>query len=389
MTPEEKRPTSVPAVADPEQPRRRWLRRLGLALGTFALVTLLASCDTDAPQNIFDTKGEGARKINGVQTPVFILAGIVMVLVFAAVLFLIIRFRARGAADERPVTQVHGKTWAEITWTAAPALILLVVSVFTVKLVIDLGDTPDNAMQIDVVGQQWWWEFTYPDSGVVTAGEMVIPVDTEVVLNITSRDVIHSFWFPKLNGKRDAVPNRVTQLSIKGEEVGEYYGQCTEFCGLSHANMRMRAIVLSQADYQTWLDNQEKDAAVPAEGTSAHDGYVAFGQRCSSCHSISGQPNQPGDVPLVPGVAPNLTHLMSRTTFAGASFPLLEPGCTEKPDLPTGTPLDCFDREKVEDWLRDPSAMKPMVPDDERGMPTLGLSETDIAHIVDYLSTLK
>jgi cytochrome c oxidase subunit 2 len=352
------------------------------------MVALLAGCAKDAPQDIFQPEGEGARKINDLQVPVFIAAGVVGVLVAVAIVFVIVRFRHK-AGDELPPTQIHGKTWAEITWTIIPALILVGVAVPTVATVIDLADTPDDAIQIDVVGQQWWWEFTYPATGVITSGELVIPVDTDITLNITSRDVIHSFWFPKLNGKRDAVPNRFHELTLRGEEVGEFYGQCTEFCGLSHANMRMRAIVLSKADYETWVENQIAPAEVPEEGTPAFAGYEAFGQRCASCHSIDGQPIQPGDVPLVPGVAPNLTHLMSRTTFAGASFDLKLPDCTVETDEPTGTAPACLNREELEAWLRDPSSLKPMKPDEGRGMPTLGMTEAEISSIVDYLSTLK
>jgi cytochrome c oxidase subunit 2 len=396
MTSPESRASTEPDVADLDPAhldtapgRRRGPRRALLATAGVAVATLLAGCAEDAPQDIFQPAGEGAETINDLQTPVFIIAGVVGVLVAVAVVFVIFRFRSRGEDDTRVPKQLHGKTWAEITWTAAPAVLLLFVAVFTVATVIEMADTPDEAIEIDVIGQQWWWEFTYPETGIVTSGELVIPVDTDVVVNITSRDVIHSFWFPSLNGKRDAVPNRVHQLTLHGTEVGEFYGQCTEFCGLSHANMRMRALVLSQEYYAAWEANQQEAAAVPDEGTTAYAGYEAFGQRCASCHSITGQDIQPADVPLVAGVAPNLTHLMSRTTFAGAMFDLKVPECATAPEGPTGTAVECLNREQLSAWLRDPAGMKPMAPDEQRGMPNLGLTETDISNIVDYLSTLK
>jgi len=366
---------------------RRRRPRAWLLVGVAALVALLSACAEETPQNVFDPRGESARKINDLQVPVFILAGIVGVLVFAAVLVVLIRFRRRPGDDVVP-KQTHGKTVLEIGWTILPAVILLVVAVPTVALVVDLADTPDEALEIDVVGQQWWWEFSYPAEGIVTSGELVIPVDTDVLVNITSRDVVHSFWFPKLAGKLDAVPNRIHPLKLRGEEVGEIWGQCAEFCGLSHANMRMRAVVLSQEDYAAWVANQQQAAAVPEEGTTAYAGYEAFGQRCASCHAIDGHPVQPADVPLVAAAAPNLTHLMSRTTFAGAMFRLRNDDCAAQPAGVTGTPAECLNRVDLESWLRDPSAMKPMAPDDQRGMPTLGLSETEIDNIVDYLSTL-
>jgi cytochrome c oxidase subunit 2 len=369
--------------------RRRSSGRRWRGLGALALLTLLFSaCGDDTPQNVFDAKGESARKINDLQIPVFIAAGVVGVLVFAAVLVVVLKYRQRPGDDHVP-HQLHGKTGLEIAWTILPAVILIVVAVPTVALVIDLADTPDDALQIDVVGQQWWWEFSYPDQGIVTSGELVIPVDTNVVVNITSRDVIHSFWFPKLSGKKDAVPNRFHQIPLRAEETGEVWGQCAEFCGLSHANMRMRAVVLSPQDWQTWVQQQQQPAAKPADGTTAAAGYTTFNSVCSSCHSVAGNPAQPGEVALVSGAAPNLTHLMSRTTFAGAMYDLKDSGCDDPPGGITGTAPTCLNRADLEAWLRDPKAMKPMAPEQQRGMPTLGLSETDISNLVDYLSTLK
>jgi len=382
--------TPEPAVAERDAPSRRprRVRRGALAAVAAGALVALGGCAKDAPQDVFQPSGEGARRINDLQVPVFIAAGVVGVLVAIAVITVILRFRRRPG-DERVPAQIHGNTVLEVGWTILPALILVCVAVPTVALVIDMADTPDEAIEVDVVGQQWWWEFTYPENGIITSGELVIPVDTDVVLNITSRDVVHSFWVPRLNGKRDAAPNRIHQLTLRAEETGEFWGQCTEFCGLSHANMRLRAVVLSQADYQTWVENQLKPAEVPEEGTSAFAGYEAFGQRCASCHSITGQPIQPADVPLVSGVAPNLTHFMSRTTFAGAMYDLKREDCAVEPELPTGTPVECLNRQDLEAWLRDPSSLKPMVPGDQRGMPTLGLTEADITALVDYLSTLK
>src|SRR4029078_10982882 len=122
---------------------------------------------------------------------------------------------------------------------------------------------------------------------IVTSGEMVIPAGKPVQLSITSRDVIHSFWIPRLNGKRDAVPGRVQPLRMEADEPGEYWGQCTEFCGLSHANMRMRVVALSPADFQTWLTSQQQPAATPTD-LLAKAGKETFIAQCSRCHEIRG-----------------------------------------------------------------------------------------------------
>ncbi|HTN79177.1 MAG TPA: cytochrome c oxidase subunit II, partial [Acidimicrobiales bacterium] len=247
--------------------RRSAVKRFG-ALGLLAI--LLAACSSeDTPQNVFRPEGTQAQKINDLQVPVFIAAGVVGVIVITMVVIIVWQFRSkRHAADEVP-TQIHGNSKLEIAWTILPGVILLPIAVFTVATVFDLAQKPSDALVVDVVGQQWWWEFDYPSiknadgQPIVTANEMVIPAGKNIQLSVTSRDVIHSFWIPRLNGKRDAVPNRIQPLRMQASEPGEYWGQCAEFCGLSHANMRIRVVALSEADWQRWIDNQVKLAVEP------------------------------------------------------------------------------------------------------------------------------
>ena len=380
---------SVRAVGRSGAARARRGMRL-TALGAFGFVAvLLAGCAKDAPQNTFNPEGPEAETINNLAVPVFIIAGVVGVIVIAVVGIIIWRFAAkRHAADEVP-TQIHGNSKLEIAWTILPGVLLLPIAVFTVATVFDLAETPDDALVVDVIGQQWWWEFGYPDQGIVTANEIVIPTGQPVQVRISSRDVIHSFWIPALNGKRDAVPGRVTSITLEADNPGEYWGQCTEFCGLSHANMRIRAVALSPDDFDAWVANQQNDAATPDEGTPAAAGLEVFTNRgCAACHAVRGL-DDPVDVPLVAGAAPNLTHLMTRTTFAGAALELITADCDVPPPGPTGTPVECLDRSNLEAWLRDPEALVPMAPDEGRGMPTLGLTEAEIDSLVDYLSTLS
>jgi cytochrome c oxidase subunit 2 len=142
-------------------------------------------------------------------------------------------------------------------------------------------------MHVKVYGQQWWWSYEYDlnDDGtpeVITANELVLPVDQDVQLDIESRDVIHSFWIPELAGTRDAVPGRVQTTQMHATKVGEFYGQCKEFCGLSHANMRAKAVVLSQADFATWLEEQQRPAEKPEDGSQAAQGLETFTGKCAS-----------------------------------------------------------------------------------------------------------
>jgi cytochrome c oxidase subunit 2 len=230
----------------------------------------------------------------------------------------------------------------------------------------------------------------------------VIPVHKNVALSITSRDVIHSFWIPRLNGKKDAVPGRVHPLTLEANDTGEFYGQCTEFCGLSHANMRMRVIALPEDQYNAWVQNQLKLVSDATDPT-AQSGETIFKSQCARCHTINGLKDAQGqplvsqaNTQLVSGAAPNLTHLMSRATFAGSALDLKIPGCTgnETSDLPTGTPVNCLNVVALARWLRNPPGVLPMDATQNaeglyRGMPNLGLSETQIGDLIAYLSTLK
>ena len=217
-----------------------------------ATVLLAAGCAADAPQDTLEGEGPAAADIDSIFNLALVLATIVFVLVFAAIIYIAIRFRRRGTDDDEELpTQIQGNTKLEIGWTVAPAALLAVLAIPTVALIFDLQDRAENArMVINVTGQQWWWEFEYPEEGIVTANDLVIPVNTNIRLNIESRDVIHSFWIPRLNGKRDAVPGRTHLLSIEADQPGIYFGQCTEFCGLAHADMRARAIALTDADWK-------------------------------------------------------------------------------------------------------------------------------------------
>jgi len=261
-------------------------RRLALrTLAVTGTTAFLVSCATNAPQDTWQPKGPNAKMIDDLQQPVFAVAGIIGIIVAAAVGFAIWRYKDRG----QPIPeQTHGKPALEITLTVIPALILAVVGVFTFRVIFDLARTDDTQLVINVTGQQWWWEYDYPVQNewgitqpIISSGQLVMPVGTKVLLRETSRDVIHSYWIPALNGKRDAVPGRVHTLRLEADAPGIYAGQCTEFCGLSHANMRMEAVALSDEDFAKWVAGQQAAYQSPAEGTLAKEGESVFLNQCA------------------------------------------------------------------------------------------------------------
>lgn len=363
-----------------------FLRSGWRAVVALPFLMLLASCASDVRQDTLEPEGPAAADIDDLFNLIAVIAVIVGILVFAAIIFIIIRYRARD--DGQVPEQVHGNTKLEVGWTIAPAVLLMVVAVPTVALNFDLDAREDDAVvNIDVYGQQWWWEFRY-DEGVVTANELVFPADTPVNLTLRSRDVIHSFWLPRLNGKLDVVPGRTHTLAIESFEPGVFFGQCVEFCGLSHADMRIRAIALEPDDYEAWLEDQtEPVEALPAPDeldeddpiASAARGQEVFGQFCVSCHVVDGvfTDAADGNAALVSGAAPNLTHLMTRTGFAGAIYDLYtSEGEVNIPDLRA--------------WVHDAPSRKAMAPEDQRGMPSFAdaLSDEDLEDVLAYLQTL-
>jgi len=395
-------------------------RARALAITTLVGASMfLAGCAKDAPQDVFQPKGENAADINNLQYMVFGIAGAVGVIMTVLFVVTMTKFRDKG----QPIPeQSHGKPALEITLTIIPALILSVVGVFTFRGVFDLAETKDTELVINVTGQQWWWEYDYPvqgdwgiDKPIITSGQLVMPAGTKVLIRETSRDVIHSYWIPALNGKRDAVPGRIHTLRLHADNPGIYAGQCTEFCGLSHANMRMEAVALSKEDFATWVKNQQAAYKAPAENTLAKEGEAVFLNQCVRCHQVNGLKKADGtaaiaapDENVYAGAAPNLSKLMSRNTFAGATWDLLKKECrggvwdAKSEEFGAkyleGVSADCLNEVDLRRWLRNAPAMKPMYADPTkleptegkyRGMPYLALSESDIDKLVAYLLTLK
>jgi len=387
----------------PSRPRRSPVRR-ALGLAPVGSLLFLAACASDAPQDTLEPEGPIARTIDNLVNPVFLVAGVVFLLVEVGTVLLVRKFRLRPGQDpdELPA-QTHGNTKLELAWTIAPAVLLAVIGLATVVTLFEVEAAADDAeMSVTVIGQQWWWAYEYDLDGddkpdIITANDLVIPSGTAVKLNIESRDVIHSFWIPKLNGKKDAVPGRTHELTVESDEPGTFVGQCTEYCGLSHAYMRQRLVALDEADYEAWVENQLEDAEMPTEEQAAA-GAEVFSGTCSRCHLARGinddlYEEQGNGDDLVSGPGPDLTHFATRGAFAGAIFDLWEtddPAGIVQYDEIGGT----LDTEALEAWLRNPPEEKPMAPADPeeggvgRGMPNLNLTEEQIDQLVAFFETL-
>jgi cytochrome c oxidase subunit 2 len=329
-------------------PRLKWV-----------LLPLIAlACRGPFPQSTLDPRSDYGAAIDALFTTIFGWAVVVFVLVEGLLLFAIVRYRARpGAPTPRPL---HGHTALEIGWTLAPALILVFIAVPTMRTIFDTaGHAPAGALRVEVIGHQWWWEYRYPSLGITAVNELHLPAGTPVQLDMTSADVIHSFWVPQLGGKRDLTQGHVTRVAFRADSTGSYLGQCAEFCGVSHANMRLRVFVQSAADFEGWVARQRAVPAAPARGSPAARGREVFGRSaCIACHMVGGLPSARGTL------GPDLTHVGSRTTIASGLFPNAA--------------------EYLRPWILNAPAMKPGAL-----MTPQALSDEDLSAIVAYLQSLR
>jgi cytochrome c oxidase subunit 2 len=291
--------------------RRGAVKTVGMA----TILVVLASCGGTGPhndQNSLHPAGPSARKILDLMNPFFWVAVVVGAAVIGMTIFVAVRFREQPDDDRSPV-QTHGNIVLEVSWTIIPFLILAVMAVPTVATIFNLAKKPTgaNVIHVTVDARQWFWEYEYTDKGaqLFTANEMHIPVHQPVELTLTSKNVIHSFWVPELSGKKDVVPGHPNTLTIEADRTGTFLGQCAEYCGLSHANMRLRVIAESKADYEAWI--REQQAPLSATKVSEFN-KLAKPWGCVSCHSITSTEKTVGA-----RIGPNLTHVGDRQAFAG------------------------------------------------------------------------
>jgi cytochrome c oxidase subunit 2 len=260
------------------------------AVLAFSILLIACSEDFSSPQNTFAPEGTVAEDQKNDFLLVMWPALVIGVAVMLGLVLIAIRFR-RKKGDPGLPKQVHGNTPLELGWTIAPAILLAVIAVPTVLGVQDLGrEARDNPLQVNVIGQRFLWQFEYPELGtspdqpllapIPETGipELRIPVGREIGVHITSIDVNHSFWVPKLAGKTDAIQNHPNRMWIEATSAGTFEGQCAEFCGLEHANMRLRVIAMPQAEFDDWIAEQQTAARARESGEEPRVGVAAEGE---------------------------------------------------------------------------------------------------------------
>ncbi len=316
----------------------------------------------NAPMDTVSGITEWSRDINAVYGITTWISVFVFFAVSIPLIWTLVKFRRRQG-DEVPPKQFHGNATLEVLWTALPVILLLFIAVPTWRILFKHADIPAGAMEVEVIGHQWWWEFRYPQNGnIVTANELHVPENTPIHFTLTSADVIHAFWVPQWGGKKDALPGHKNDLTIttpplknpnrKGGEM--YQGQCVELCGSSHALMRFNAVVHTKSEFDSWIATANKPPVVETASQKAGEEVFA---KCQACHTISGTTSEqiPGDK-----IGPNLSNFGNRK-YLGAGTRMNTP-------------------ENLAEWLRNPPAVKPGAL-----MPNLGLTEEEIAQVSSYL----
>jgi cytochrome c oxidase subunit II len=349
-------------------------RRHGLSLTRSQVFFLVLGCvyvlpsaaqDTLSTPSTFAPASSPAHEIYTLSQFILIITGAIFLVVGGLLAFVIVKFRARKSDVGHEPAQIYGSTQVELAWTVIPVLIVIVLFLTTARIIFDIQDAPkpQTALDVTVVGHQFWWEFRYPKLGIVTANELHLPISTpsapkRAYLQLLSADVDHSFWVPQLGGKTDLIPNHPNAMWIDPQKTGLYLGQCAQFCGIEHAKMLLRVYVDTPNQFDAWVKVQQQPGAQP----DAQNAVVAAGRHvfnteaCVNCHTIAGT--------AAKGTfGPDLTHLMSRTTIAA------------------GVAANTSDNLRA--WIRDPNTFK-------RGalMPSMQLSDQETDEVVAYLTTL-
>jgi cytochrome c oxidase subunit 2 len=342
----------------------RAIRLSPLAVLCIATVFARQAAWADGPQSspsIFAPASTPANNILDLSLFVLAITGGIFVVVGGLLAWAIIRYRARKDDDGSEPAQIYGSTQVELAWTVIPILIVVVLFLTTARIIFAIQDAPKPraALDVTVVGHQYWWEFRYPKLGIVTANELHVPVSSvhdpkPTYLHLLSADVDHSFWVPQLAGKTDLIPNHPNDTWIDPLHTGVYLGQCAQFCGVEHAKMLLRVYVDTPEQFAAWV-KQQQEPGVQDAGVAAGR-HVFETQACTNCHAIAGT--------AAKGTfGPDLTHLASRATIAsGAAM---------------NTP------ENLHAWIEEPDHFKPGAL-----MPAMQLNGEQINELVAYLSTL-
>ena len=347
------------------QPVKNTLIRTAVLSAAFlfcSMTGVVAEASASGPTNIFAPESTPANSIFHLSIFVLAITGIIFAVVFTLLVYSIAKFRAGSANANSEPAQVYGSTQIELAWTIIPILIVVVLFLATARVLHAVQDAPmpANAVEVTVIGHQFWWEYRYPHLGVVTANELHIPVSdpthpTPTFLHLLSADTDHSFWIPQLAGKTDLIPNHPNSMWMDPQRTGIFVGQCAQYCGTQHAKMLLRVSVDRPEDFAEWA-REQREPAVADERVAA--GKLVFETTaCMNCHAINGT--------VASGrFGPDLTHLMSRSTIAA------------------GAAVNTHENLRL--WIQDPEAIK-------HGslMPAMKLSESDLDSVVSYLETLR
>lgn len=328
------------------------------------MVLVLSACGREDLSTL-NPQGPVAEEQFGLMKLAIILMSIVIIVVFAISLFVIIRFRRRKG-DKTIPKQVEGNHKLEIIWTVIPIIMLIILGVPTVQSVFNLAKdyTKDpNAVQVIVTSHQYWWEFEYPQYGIKTSQELIIPKGKTISIEAKSADVLHSFWVPSLAGKIDTNPNsNVNTMFFSAPKEGVYQGKCAELCGDSHGLMDFKVKSVDQSSFDRWVAAIQEPVALPSDPAIA----AAFESKCLTCHAV-------GD--LGGPAFPNLTGIGSRQSVGGILINTDDPKYSNE-----GSTYDNLYR-----WIKDPEKVKP----GNQMTGAYNLTEQELKGIAEYLADLK
>jgi len=319
--------------------------------------------------NMFDPLSKPAEMIHDASIITLIICAIIFLIVTGMLVYVTVKYRSRGEIDERKEPpQIYGSSQIELAWTVIPIIITVVLILITTRTIGEIQDhpVPKDAVHIRVIGHQWWWEIHYqkpgakPDEWVTDftiANEIHVPVNKHTEITLESADVLHSFWVAQLNGKTDLIPGLKNHTWIEPRATGVFFGNCAEYCGTQHANMQLKVVVQTQADYDAWVLAQKTPPPAPTTAEAIAGKKVFYANSCVNCHKVDGTP--------AAGVfGPDLTHLATRLTI--------------------GAGIAKNNEDSLRTWMHDPATLKPGVL-----MPNMQLTDKEVDEVVAYLMTLK
>jgi cytochrome c oxidase subunit 2 len=309
------------------------------------------------PTNIFAPASAPAQSIFELSLFMIVVCTAIFLVVFSLLAYAVLKFRRQGQDDGSEPAQVYGSTQVELAWTITPVIIVIVLFLATARVIADVQNParPKSAIEVTVIGHQFWWEYRYPGFRVVAANELHVPVNEPTFLTLLSADTDHSFWVPRLSGKTDLIPNHPNEMWIEPHQTGLFLGQCAQYCGMQHAKMLLRVYVDSREEFDRWMAVQAKPARVNDE--VAEGRQIFEHTACINCHTVAGT--------VANGRSgPDLTHLMSRDTIASGVAPNTQ--------------------RNLRSWIENPQAIKP-----GSLMPPMGMSVHELDAVTLYMASLR